>query len=46
MGPANAMKSGFDREASGDRFLLFSQTLWSLVFRTANATHSFIGSIV
>ena len=39
-------KSGFDREASGDTFLVFSQKLWLLVFRTANATHSFIGSIV
>lgn len=39
-------KSGLDREASGDKFLIFSQKLWLLVFRTANETHSCIGSIV
>ena len=39
-------KSGFDGEASGDKFLIFSQKLWLLVFRNAKTTHSFTGSIV
>lgn len=39
-------KVGLTEEASGDKFLIFSQKLWLLVFRTANETHSCIGSIV